>query len=87
MIAIREARDTDTQGIIAIYLATYGEEYAYPQYYDEYEIKKLIFSDETLMLVVSSGDWPCIRIIAVAASGPSCSPGELKRSETGCTWV
>ena len=51
MIAIREARDADTPGIIAIYLATYGEEYAYPQYYDEYEIKKLIFSDETLMLV------------------------------------
>jgi predicted N-acetyltransferase YhbS len=51
MIAIREARDADTPGLIEIYRATYGEEYAYPQYYDEYEIKKLVYSDETLMLV------------------------------------
>jgi GNAT superfamily N-acetyltransferase len=51
LINIREARETDTNGIIDIYLATYGEDYAYPQYYEEFEIKKLIFSDETLMLV------------------------------------
>ena len=56
MIAIREARDTDTPGLIAIYLATYGDDYAYPQYYDEYEIKKLIFSDETLMLVAEDSE-------------------------------
>ena len=56
MIAIREARDTDTPGIIAIYRATYGEEYAYPQYYDEYEIKKLVFSDETLILVAEDAE-------------------------------
>lgn len=51
MITIRPARDTDTDGIIEIYRATYGSDYAYPQYYDDYEIKKLVFSDETLMLV------------------------------------
>ena len=51
MISIREARETDVEGIIDIYLATYGEDYAYPQYYEEFEIKKLIYSDETLMLV------------------------------------
>jgi GNAT superfamily N-acetyltransferase len=51
VISIREARDSDTSGIIDIYLATYGQDYAYPQYYEDYEIKKLIFSDETLMLV------------------------------------
>ena len=51
MISIREARDTDVDGIMDIYLATYGEDYAYPQYYEAYEIKKLVFSDETLMLV------------------------------------
>jgi GNAT superfamily N-acetyltransferase len=50
MITIREARDIDVQGIIEIYLATYGQDYAYPKYYEEFEIKKLIFSDETLML-------------------------------------
>jgi GNAT superfamily N-acetyltransferase len=56
MIAIREARDADTAGIIDIYLATYGEEYAYPQYYDEYEIKKLVYSDETLMFVAEDSE-------------------------------
>jgi GNAT superfamily N-acetyltransferase len=56
VITIREARDTDVNGIIEIYLATYGEDYAYPQYYEEFEIKKLIFSDETLMLVAEDSD-------------------------------
>lgn len=51
MITIRPAQDTDVKGIIEIYLATYGEDYAYPKYYEEFEIKKLIYSDETLMLV------------------------------------
>ncbi len=56
MIAIREARDEDTPGIIEVYRATYGEDYAYPKYYDDYEIRKLIFSDETLMLVAEDPD-------------------------------
>ena len=41
MITIREALDADVKGIIDIYLATYGQDYAYPQYYDEIEIKKI----------------------------------------------
>ena len=65
MITIREARDTDVQGIIDIYLATYGQDYAYPQYYEEYEIKKLIFSDETLMLVAEDTD--AERIVGTAS--------------------
>lgn len=56
MIAIREAKDADTPGIIDVYRATYGEEYAYPQYYDEHEIKKLVYSDETLVLVAEDTD-------------------------------
>ncbi|MEJ2548649.1 MAG: hypothetical protein P8125_12700, partial [Gemmatimonadota bacterium] len=56
MIAIREAKDADTPGLVEIYRATYGEEYAYPQYYDEYEIKKLVYSDDTLMLVAEDTD-------------------------------
>jgi GNAT superfamily N-acetyltransferase len=51
VITIRPAQETDVEGIIEIYLATYGQDYAYPKYYEEFEIKKLIFSDETLMLV------------------------------------
>lgn len=51
MITIREARDEDARGIIDVYLATYGQDYTYAQYYDEAELKKLIFSDQTYMLV------------------------------------
>jgi GNAT superfamily N-acetyltransferase len=65
MIVIREARDSDVEGIIDIYLATYGQDYAYPQYYEEYEIQKLIFSDETLMLVAE--DVPAQRIVGTAS--------------------
>ncbi len=65
MITIREAQDTDVQGIIEIYLATYGQDYAYPKYYEEFEIKKLIFSDETLMLVAE--DTEDDRIVGTAS--------------------
>jgi len=65
VITIREALDTDVQGIIEIYLATYGQDYAYPQYYEEFEIKKLIFSDETLMLVAE--DTENDRIVGTAS--------------------
>ncbi len=65
MITIREARDADVHGIIEIYLATYGQDYAYPKYYEEFEIKKLIFSDETLMLVAD--DTEDDRIVGTAS--------------------
>ncbi len=65
MITIREARDTDVQGIIEIYLGTYGQDYAYPKYYEAFEIKKLIFSDETLMLVAE--DTEDDRIVGTAS--------------------
>jgi RimJ/RimL family protein N-acetyltransferase len=51
MTAIREARDSDTTGIIEVYRAAYGDQYSDPKYYEESEIRKLIYSDDTLMLV------------------------------------
>ncbi len=56
MIAIREARESDSAAIIEVYRATYGEDYNDPQYYRDFEIKKLIFSDDTLMLVAEDTD-------------------------------
>lgn len=56
MIAIREARETDAIPIGEIFLATYGTEYAYPIYYDELGLKKLIFSENTVMLVAEDED-------------------------------
>ena len=51
MINIREAIESDTPWIREIFEATYGENYAYPEFYEEQPLKKLIFADDTLMLV------------------------------------
>ncbi|MDT8437079.1 MAG: GNAT family N-acetyltransferase [Gemmatimonadota bacterium] len=51
MTAIREARNEDTADIIEVYRASYGEDYADPRYYEPEEIRKLIYSDDTLVLV------------------------------------
>ena len=51
MIRIREATDTDVAQIREIFEATYGTDYAYSEFYEEPYLKKLIYSDDTLMLV------------------------------------
>ena len=47
-IRVRHAVETDANRIREIYLATYGTEYAYPQFYDAERIKKAIFADDTI---------------------------------------
>ena len=51
MIEIREAVETDAPWIREIFVATYGEDYTYPRFYEERYLRKLIYSDDTLMLV------------------------------------
>ena len=51
MIRVRQARDTDAAAIADIFRATYGAAYAYPQFYDPYELKRLIFADDTVVCV------------------------------------
>lgn len=51
MIEIREAIETDVEGIRDLFLAAYGRDYAYPQYYDLQVLKKMVFDDDTLFLV------------------------------------
>lgn len=51
MIAIREARGADTPAIRDIFLATYGADYPYPQYYDPESLMKMVYTDDTLILV------------------------------------
>lgn len=52
-VDIRDAEEADAPLISAIYRATYGEDYTYPQFYDEHSLKKMIFSDDTVMLVAA----------------------------------
>jgi GNAT superfamily N-acetyltransferase len=51
MIKVRVARDTDAPAIAEIFRATYGAAYAYPEFYDPYELKRLIFADDTVIVV------------------------------------
>ena len=51
MINIRVASEEDAPWIREIFETTYGEDYAYPEFYEELFLKKLIYSDDTLVLV------------------------------------
>jgi CRP-like cAMP-binding protein/GNAT superfamily N-acetyltransferase len=56
VICIREARDSDAAGIRDLFLAAYGDEYTYPDVYDEQRLKKLIFGEDVLLLVAEHED-------------------------------
>ncbi len=53
MIEVREAADLDVEGIIELFHAAYGENYTYPSYYDPHVLKKMVYEDDTLILVAS----------------------------------
>jgi ribosomal protein S18 acetylase RimI-like enzyme len=56
MIAIREASGSDVPAIRDIFLACYGTAYPYAQYYDEQALNKLVYSDDTLLLVAEDAE-------------------------------
>lgn len=67
---IRAAVEGDTPEIQEIFQATYGKEYTYPEYYEEQFLKKLIYSDDTLMLVCEDPELGVVGTAAVVlASG------------------
>lgn len=51
MIHIREARPEDAEAIRDTFLATYGKDYPFPQFRDLPQLTRLIYSDDTLILV------------------------------------
>ena len=56
MIDIRVARESDAPWIRGIFESTYGGDYAYPEFYEEAFLKKLIYSDDTLVLVAEDDE-------------------------------
>ena len=56
MTQIRVAVERDAPSIREIFQATYGEEYAYPEFYEETFLKKLIYADDTLVLVAEDDE-------------------------------
>ena len=50
-IDIREAKEDDARQICDVFQATYGEHYAYRQFFDPHLVKKMIFSDDAHTLI------------------------------------
>lgn len=50
-IVIREADEIDVPEIRSLFKAAYGSDYAFPSFYDETFLKRLIYNDDCLMLV------------------------------------
>ena len=51
MIAVRQANEADVGAIRQLFLSCYGQHYAHPQYYDIQSLRKLTFSDTSILLV------------------------------------
>jgi GNAT superfamily N-acetyltransferase len=51
MIEIRHATGADARSIRDIFEANYGHDYIYPEYYEAELLKKLVYGDDTLVLV------------------------------------
>ena len=51
MYKTRLAVESDVEQIRDVYVATYGADYAYPQYYDVALLKRMVFADDTLLFV------------------------------------
>jgi GNAT superfamily N-acetyltransferase len=51
MITVREAVDSDVAAIREIFLSCYGQDYPYQQFYDPHLLTKMVYSDDTLILV------------------------------------
>ena len=51
MITVREATGGDVAAIREVFLATYGTDYTDPRYYDDALLTRLVYSDDSLLLV------------------------------------
>jgi GNAT superfamily N-acetyltransferase len=56
MITVREANGRDVAGIRDVFLASYGTDYTDPRYYDDALLTRLVYSDDSLLLVAEDTD-------------------------------
>ena len=54
MLRVRDAVESDDEAIRDIFVATYGNDYAYPAFYDLHTIRKLIYADDNVLVVALS---------------------------------
>jgi len=51
MIRVRDASEADVESIRDIFLAIYGKSYSHPQFYEIPLLKKMVYSDDVILLV------------------------------------
>lgn len=61
---IREIREEDIEQVIQLFRANYGDDYAIPEFYDPQWVKRGIYSDHIIWLVIEEKD----RIVASGAA-------------------
>lgn len=55
-VRVREAREDDVVAIRNLFATCYGTSYRYRDFYDDYWLKKTVYSDNYLFLVATDGD-------------------------------
>jgi N-acetylglutamate synthase-like GNAT family acetyltransferase len=65
MITVREATGHDVPAIRDVFLACYGTDYTDPRYYDEALLTRLVYSDDSLLLVAE--DCEAGRVVGTAS--------------------
>jgi N-acetylglutamate synthase-like GNAT family acetyltransferase len=56
MITVRDATGSDVGAIREIFVATYGTDYTDPRYYDSALLTRLVYSDDSLLLVAEDSE-------------------------------
>ena len=51
MIVVRHAHEQDVDAIRNVFIATYGPDYAFPQFYDVDSLRRMIYGEDNLLLV------------------------------------
>jgi GNAT superfamily N-acetyltransferase len=65
MISVREAAGRDVPAIREVFLASYGTDYTDPRYYDEALLTRLVYSDDSLLLVAEDSE--AARVVGTAS--------------------
>ena len=82
MITVRQAATKDVFAIRDIFLACYGTDYS-PRYYDENQLTRLVYSDDSLLLVAEdteSGEIAGTASVELEVSARSDLGGRVRSS-------
>jgi RimJ/RimL family protein N-acetyltransferase len=79
-VAIRPVQERDIDSVAALFRANYGEDYQYPEVFDGTWVKKCIYGDSTICLVLEEND----EVVATGAvllnnAQPNDQVGEIAR--------